>query len=218
MLVTSYRYSKLVISAFAVCFSVSLLSGHGFAQDAGGESQNIENGPNQPAQILGVSGAAATMAEKDLPPEVKILREIEKEIREKASQKFYERSGTPSLVFTPSQYALLREARVGFNTRAPSMSELKTDADPNDPNYKLSAMLRNVTLGGIAFETPDNWTIWLNNARVTPDAIPAEAVDLRVYKDFIELKWFDAYTNQVYPVRLRPNQKFNLDSRIFLPG
>ena len=90
--------------------------------------------------------------------------------------------------------------------------------DPNDPNYRPPAALRDVSLGGIAFESPDEWTIWLNGKRVTPDALPSEAIDLRVYRDFIEVKWFDSRSNQVYPIRLRPSQKFNLDTRIFLPG
>ena len=121
-------------------------------------------------------------------------------------------------MFTPSQYALLREARIGFNTRIPTLQELAKAGDPNDPNYRPPVALRDVRLGGIAFNTPDDWTIWLNNNRVTPDALPAEAIDLRVYKDFIELKWFDSLTNQVFPIRLRMNQRFNLDTRVFLPG
>ena len=35
---------------------------------------------------------------------------------------------------------------------------------------------------------------------------------------YIEIKWYDSYTNLVYPLRLRPHQRFNLDNRIFLPG
>jgi hypothetical protein len=157
-------------------------------------------------------------AEKEIPIELRILNSIEQEIKKKKGKDIYERSSVPSLVFTSSQYALLREARIGFNTRAPSLQELAKIGDPNDPNYRPPASIRDIKLGGISFNTPDDWTIWLNNSRVTPDALPSEALDLRVYKDFIELKWFDVLTNQIYPVRLRTNQKFNIDSRIFLPG
>ena len=167
---------------------------------------------------IGLTKEAAMMNPNDLPPEVRILRNIEKEMKKKKGKDVYERSSIPSLVFTPSQFALLREARVGFNTRPPTAQELNASADPNDPNYRAPVLVRNIVLGGIAFLTPDDWTIWLNNSRVTPDSLPSEAIDLRVYKDFIELKWFDAQTNQVYPIRLRPNQKFNLDTRIFLPS
>jgi hypothetical protein len=154
-----------------------------------------------------------------LPPELQILKKIEQEIkRQKAKEDIFERSSIPSLVFTPSQYALLREARIGFNARPPTAQELARIGDPNDPNYRPPAALRDIRLGGIAYNTPDDWTIWLNNNRVTPDALPSEAIDLRVYKDFIEVKWFDIVTNQIFPIRLRINQKFNFDTRVFLPG
>lgn len=168
-----------------------------------------------PAQL---TEGTAPQDEKKIPLELQILNSIEKEIKKKKGKEIFERSSIPSLVFTPSQYALLREARIGFNTRAPTLQELAKAGDPNDPNYRPPASIRDIKLGGISFYTPDDWTIWLNNNRVTPDALPAEAIDLRVYKDFIELKWFDVLTNQIYPVRLRTNQKFNIDSRIFLPG
>jgi hypothetical protein len=167
---------------------------------------------------IGMTKEAAAMAPESLPPEVRILKNIEKEMKKKKAKDVYERSSVPSLVFTPSQFALLREARIGFNTRTPTADELQKSVDPNDPNYRPPVAVRNISLGGIAFSTPDDWTIWLNNQRITPDALPSEAIDIRVYKDFIELKWFDSQTNQIYPIRLRANQKFNLDTRIFLPS
>lgn len=175
------------------------------------------NGAALPESSLGLTQAAGTLSEDQLPPEIRILKNIEKEIKKNKGKEIYERSSVPSLVFTPSQYALLREARIGFNTRTPTSQELRM-GDPNDPNYRPPAAIRDVALGGIAFESPDDWTIWLNGKRVTPDALPSEALDLRVYRDFIELKWFDSRSNQVFPIRLRPSQKFNLDTRVFLPG
>jgi hypothetical protein len=43
-------------------------------------------------------------------------------------------------------------------------------------------------------------------------------MDIKVSRAYIDLKWFDGYTNKIYPIRLRPQERFNLDSRIFLPG
>lgn len=203
---------KLTYSIFVMAFACASLSSYSFAQTATttAATQNEKKTDNNTSEI------DAKLA--SLPPELKILKSIEAEIKKKKGSEIYERSSVPSLVFTPSQYALLREARIGFNTRAPTLQELGKYADPNDPNYRPPAAVRDVKLGGIAFNTPDDWTIWLNGSRVTPDAIPAEALDLRVYKEFIEIKWFDAVTNQVYPIRLRTNQRFNIDTRIFLPG
>lgn len=192
-----------------VAVSVLSVSGSALAQEAAVP-------PVTDTSNLGVTKEAAAMDPRDLPPEVRILKNIEKDMKKKRGKDVYIRSSVPSLVFTPSQYALLREARVGFQTRVPTLKELQ--GNPNDPNYRAPKSLRDVTLGGIAFSNPDDWTIWLNHQRITPDSLPSEAIDLRVYKDFIELRWFDSQTNQIYPIRLRPNQKFNLDSRIFLPS
>ncbi len=181
------------------------------------ESAPVTQG-EQKAVSLGTTAESLNAEEEDLAPEVQILRKIEKELEERKKHERYTRSSIPSLVFTAQQYALLREARVGFNTRSPTLQELRDPGDPNDPNYRRTSLLREVVLGGIAYSSPDDWTIWLNNARVTPDAIPADAVDLKVYKDFIELRWHDVKTDQIYPIRLRPNQKFNLDVHMFLPG
>ena len=77
---------------------------------------------------------------------------------------------------------------------------------------------RDISLGGIVYEGKDNWVIWLNGERVEPNAIPEEIIGLKVYKNFIEVKWLDDYTMQVFPIRLRAHQRFNMDARIFLPG
>jgi len=118
-----------------------------------------------------------------------------------------------SLVFTAWQHALLQEAKIGFTTRAPdSVASGSGSAGQGAPG------LRELSLGGIAFMSGQKWTVWLNKVRVTPDAIPEEVLDIKVSRSHIDLKWFDRYTNKIYPVRLRPQERFNLDSRIFLPG
>lgn len=120
-----------------------------------------------------------------------------------------------TLLFTPWQYALLQEAKIGFLARPPTAGEL---AASGDSEAVREMGIRELSLGGIVFFHGDKWTIWLNGQRVEPDALPEEIIDLKVRKEFVDLKWFDSYTNVIYPVRLRPHQRFNLDSRIFLPG
>ena len=77
---------------------------------------------------------------------------------------------------------------------------------------------REIILGGILYVSDDDWTIWLNGKRVTPKALPKEVIDLKVYDAHIEVKWFDDWTNQIFPIRLKTHQRFNIDTRIFLPG
>lgn len=208
------RYATVfwgVAVSFGVIFGAYAQENVASSQVSGGAAAAESSG-------LGFTAAALKGDPNALPAEVEILRGIEKEIKDKYNRTATDPSSIPSLVFTPAQHALLREARIGFNTRLPTLQELKDHPDPNDPNYRPSTSLREISLGGIVFYSPDDWTIWLNNKRITPDAMPAEAVDLRVYKEYIELRWFDAGTNRVYPVRLRPNQRFNIDGRMFLPG
>lgn len=120
----------------------------------------------------------------------------------------------PSLFFTAWQHALLQEAKQLFITRPPTNTELASDGTvvsrPTGP--------REVSLGGILYSNKDSWTVWLNGVRITKDAIPKQILDIRVARQYIDLKWFDASTNLVFPIRLRPHERFNLDARIFLPG
>lgn len=120
-----------------------------------------------------------------------------------------------TLFFTAWQHSLLQEAKIGFITRRPSPGEVATGQNTNAPR---DPGIRELTLGGIAFGDIGKWTVWLNGVRVTPDAIPDQVMDIKVSRAYIDLKWFDRYTNRIYPVRLRPHERFNLDSRIFLPG
>ncbi len=114
----------------------------------------------------------------------------------------------PSLFFTPEALALLKDAIKGLNTSPGNIDE----SNPNDPG------IRELALGGIVYQANDDWTIWLNGRRIKPNAIPGEIFDLTVYKEYIDIKWYDAYTNRLFPIRLRANERFNLDSRLFLTG
>ncbi len=191
---------------------VTLTSSALFAQDA-----TPDSAPPADATL----GVNAAVDPASLPPEVLILKKIEEELKEKYKTEIYVPPAIPSLLFTPSQQSLLREARNGFNTRIPTEVEIASQGGASGAaeNIQSPAMaVRTLSLGGIVFISPDEWTIWLNKRRITPAKLPTEAVDLRVYKEFIELRWFDAQTNQIFPIRLRPNQTFNIDARTFIPG
>lgn len=119
-----------------------------------------------------------------------------------------------TLFFTLWQHKLLQEAKRSFRTRRPEDRELDQDAVQENRVRGI----RELSLGGILYRATDSWIVWLNGQRVTPEAIPKQVIDLQVSEDYIELKWFDSFTNLIFPIRLRPHQRFNLDSRIFLPG
>jgi hypothetical protein len=127
-----------------------------------------------------------------------------------------------SLVFTYWEHAAIKDAKNarGFQ-RAPSEAELMRDLKTKKDDVKKvkpPPEKREIRLAGIVYHGAKDWVIWLNEQRVTPDALPPEILDMKVYKGYIELKWFDDWTNQIYPIRLRPHQRFNIDARMFLPG
>ncbi len=124
------------------------------------------------------------------------------------------------LVFSYWEHAAINDARLSRGlVRPPTEEELMKDLKTKqEAKQKPTPEEREIKLGGIVYTTGADWTIWLNGKRVTPDAIPKEVIDLKVFKEYVEMKWFDDYTNQIFPLRLRPHERFNIDSRIFLPG
>jgi len=114
-----------------------------------------------------------------------------------------------SLFFTKWEHDLVIDARRGLVTR-----------EPGSPDDGVTPEMgpRDIALAGIVYHNKKEWTIWLNNMRVSPTRIPDEVMDLKVFKDYVELEWFDSSTNQIFPIRLRAHQRFNLDTRMFLPG
>lgn len=127
------------------------------------------------------------------------------------------RTLTP-LVYTSDEYILLQEAMRQFTTRPPTQAEIQEAEEFVEEEEVIDPGIRELSLAGIVYRGQKDWTIWFNQQRVTPQAIPEQVLDLKVRKNYIDLKWYDEYTNRIYPVRLRPHQRFNLDSRIFLPG
>ena len=111
-----------------------------------------------------------------------------------------------SLFFTSWQHALLAETRQNYRDH-PLISGSGKTTGP-----------REISLGGISYRDAKNWTVWLNSQRVKPDALPPQVLSFNVARDHVDLKWFDDASNLIYPIRLHPHERFNLDNRIFLPG
>lgn len=125
----------------------------------------------------------------------------------------------PSTMLTYWEQAAIIEALNAQGFARPTTYNEMIDGDEFVPDRpKPPPEERYLTLGGIVYASSKDWTVWLNGKRVTPEALPPEAIDLIVKKNYIEIKWYDEYTNQIFPVRLRPHQRFNIDTRIFLPG
>lgn len=125
----------------------------------------------------------------------------------------YKKPVMKSLFYNLMEYSLIQEARRGFEARGPS--QVKQQGPTTERAIKAR---RNLNLGGIIFRSNKDWSIYLNEVRITPDTLPEEVLDIQVRNDFIRLKWFDKGTNTIFPVKLRANESFNLDARLFFPG
>jgi hypothetical protein len=195
------RFSTLLFSVILLTFS---WSGTVFAQ---------EDPRNQEDAVQAGSGSGRQSQEKGDGTGIQALYETLRVQKKLTSIDIEDPADMPTLFFTLWQHALLKEARKGFTSRMPHGDELERASEKDRVRG-----IREITLSGILYRSLDGWTVWLNGKRVTPDAIPMEIMDIKVQNEFIDLKWYDSYTNQIFPIRLRPHQRFNLDSRIFLPG
>ena len=118
-----------------------------------------------------------------------------------------------TLFFKEREHALLQDARSGLSVIVPEelQEEQKLQAvqrEEEEAQSKIEVVrpkgLREISLAGILYVSGQDWTLWLNGQRVTPKAIPKEIKQLKVYKDYVEIQWFDAYTNQIFPIRCHP--------------
>ena len=165
--------------------------------------------------VLGVEdageGRSANKDRYEISPEVYFELQQQLQSREKIMSMDVDPNEMKTLFFTMWQYALMKEAEQEFLTRPPGAI---TSEDGED----MARGIRELSLSGISYISNDRWTVWFNGGRVTPKTLPGEAITFDVNREYIEFKWFDESTNLIYPIRLRPHQRFNLDSRMFLPG
>ncbi len=137
-----------------------------------------------------------------------------------------------SLIYSDWEYTSLREAIAARALIDPDglreeVPEEPVDTTPEEDKITLPIEdvvpilkgIRVLKLNGIVYVSQDDWTIWFNEQRITPTStLPIEVTSLHVEKDYVEMTWLDNYTNHIFPIRLRPHQRFDLDTRMFLPG
>ena len=189
------------------------------------------------ALVFALFLGTATLAQEQTPTEAPVAEQTQAEnvqeqgpvveVAENApdqaalQEKTFDVNQMPSILFTYWEHTAIKDAkRARGLVRPPTEEELARELrnGPQDYNVKPPPEERDISLGGIVYVARGDWTIWLNGQRVTPTAIPEEVMDLKVFNEYVEFKWFDTYTNQIFPIRLRPHQRFNIDTRIFLPG
>ncbi|QQG35691.1 MAG: hypothetical protein HYS17_09240 [Micavibrio aeruginosavorus] len=185
----------------------------GAGDSAGGEKQS------EPVNAQQAAGSYDNLEETDF----KVLDQALKNISDLRTD-IIKPLDVGTVVFTLWQHSLLQEAKRLLKVRPVEQGEdlsgtgIGMGGGATGEGAVVPRGLRELSLSGILFKGKDNWIVWLNGKRLAPDALPKEIMDIKVTEEYVDLKWFDAYSNLIYPVRIRPHQRFNLDSRIFLPG
>jgi hypothetical protein len=219
------RINKLFLYIFFVTSFVSV--GHSLrAQEAVDDSQNqavsqdvvpsIDNQVLDEQPVNDESSLDSGLNTLDEKQENKALEAAKQQFL-----KYFPSDSEPSSVrpvlFTIEEYQLIEEARL---VNLPPEQGGAVTAETAKQIIERGA--RDLFLSGILFHSSTDWTIWFNKERLTiednPKELPDEMKDLKVYSDHIEFNWFDAYTNKIYALKMRPHQRFNIDRRIFLPG
>lgn len=121
-----------------------------------------------------------------------------------------------SNLFTSLEYMEIQNARKSIGEVA--VRSPKSRRNTAEPIVMPPPEERYITLNGIIYTSKTDWVVWMNGKKIQPDALPEEAIAFEVFPNYIQVKWYDDYTNQIIPLRLRPMQRFNIDQRIFLPG
>lgn len=78
---------------------------------------------------------------------------------------------------------------------------------------------RLIMLSGILYKGQNNWIVWINGQKVTPDNYLPEIIEIKVENSsYVSLKWYDIGLQEVISITLRPNQVYDITTGILLPG
>lgn len=117
---------------------------------------------------------------------------------------------TRSLLFSPIEVTMLERAIAGTVTGEKMLEVGKTAVD--------IPQRRTIVLSGIVFRSQQDWTIWLNGHKVTPEKLLPEIVDIHVENGKVDLRWFDIGINGIISLTLRPHQTYDVVTGVLLPG
>ena len=114
-----------------------------------------------------------------------------------------------SFFLSPLEIAAIQQALSGRVIKAPTLAE---ETKPIVPSRRV------IRISGVLYRSPQNWIVWMNNQKVTPDNLLEEIVDISV-KDSskVSLEWYDKGLNEVLSITLRPHQTYDITTGILLP-
>jgi hypothetical protein len=112
-------------------------------------------------------------------------------------------------MFTPLEILSIRNALKG--------GETVDNVPAAQKNYNIPP-IRRIILSGIVYRNPEDWIVWINNQKMTPDDVLPEVVSVAVQEDKIDLEWYDIGLNDVIKIRMRPHQIYDIVTGVLLPG
>ena len=116
---------------------------------------------------------------------------------------------TGSFFLSPLEIAAIQQALVG---KVASSKMLAEESKPI-PAHRV------IRISGVLYRTPQDWVVWMNNQKVTPDNLLPEIIDISVRDSSkVHLRWYDIGLNQVIAITLRPHQTYDITTGILLPG
>lgn len=118
------------------------------------------------------------------------------------------------LMFTESERQALDHALNPDLYNAPSTGSEEA-ASPSPDELQLPPPL---FLAGFSYESPSEWSLWLNDTRLRSGRISGEFEIVNVNRHGVELIWKPALYRGIYHVVLRPRQTFLPDKDIVVDG
>ncbi len=119
---------------------------------------------------------------------------------------------TGSFLFSPLDVAVIQRALRGQPTVSATLGR------ENMPAAALPVH-RTIRISGVVYRAAEDWIVWMNGKKVTPDNLLPEIIDITVNDTSnVNLKWYDAGLNKVIAITLRPHQTYDITTGILLPG
>ncbi len=112
-----------------------------------------------------------------------------------------------SLLFTAPEVAAIDRALAG---------QVSGTAALTANNGQVIPLRRLIVVSGIAYQTADDWVVWINGQKVTPKKLLPEIVDIDVTPASVQLKWFDIGINNVISITMRPHQTYDIVTGVLL--
>ena len=114
-----------------------------------------------------------------------------------------------SFFMTPMELITIQRALSGKKSNDSTLGVAKGEI----PAHRI------IRISGVLYQTAENWIVWMNGQKVTPEKLLPEIVDIEVTDSSkVHLKWYDIGLNKVISITLRPHQTYDITTNILLPG